>query len=181
MEKKNHAQLELFSRHHTAPQKHRLEGKRWTFSFLGYVAAHEKALMMIIAFVIVGVASYSLGVERTRRAVKQPTSTRVVASKPVIRKAVAPVVKPVQPPKVESVKADDGKFTIQAASFKSSAKAKQEAESLKKKGFSESFTGTAKGGFFVVYVGRFPDEEKAKSFLQELKRSYRQDCVIRRI
>jgi len=64
-ENKNHHQLELFSQEHeefVPSQKNNFE-----FSFLKRVRANEKALLLIFAFIIAVIASFSAGVNKGKQ------------------------------------------------------------------------------------------------------------------
>lgn len=60
MEKNERSQLELFN-----PPKNNTQTKTQdNFSLLGYIRNYEKIILFIICFIITGIISFSLGVEK---------------------------------------------------------------------------------------------------------------------
>lgn len=183
MEKSDYSQLELFTESKGYPKNKAHPG--WSFS--SYIANYEKIILFIIGFIITGLVSFSLGVEKGKRvtllkanphldtalkiqpAVSQQIARQIptVTEKAKIPEAVAPVKQEVM----------QG-YTIQLASYKTMTYAQKEAEALRKKGFSPLVL--SKGEYKVLCVGSFADREKAKSLLSELKKRYR-DCLVRRL
>lgn len=160
MEKTNYSQLELFSQIRRKDEtKTHLPN-----SFIYYMRGYEKTIIIIIVFIITGIISFSLGVEKGKEIVNQKTNSRI---------DMAEVSQPAKSSQIAEVN-----YAIQVASYETRVYAQKEAEVLKKKGLSPSVL--SKGRFVVLYVGNFPDEKSAKSVLTELKKQYR-DCFIRRL
>ncbi|MFA5087455.1 MAG: SPOR domain-containing protein [Candidatus Omnitrophota bacterium] len=164
----------------------------------------DKVLLMIVATLMLMVLSFSLGIERGKRAVParmrsaeidekavatseainipvketveegQPASVETFHNDPVIMKAS------IQPPEnLKSVTESlGGMYTVQVASFKKEESAQGEAKRLKKRGY-EIFV-LWKGNHSVVCVGKFSNKEKAKVFSGKLKKEYK-DCLVRRL
>ncbi|MBN2831548.1 MAG: SPOR domain-containing protein [Candidatus Omnitrophica bacterium] len=161
MENDPAGQLELFS---DSGQKTRASSvNRKDNQFAGYIWKYEKAVLLIIAFLVVGIISYSLGVERGKRNQKQP----VIISNEALM------------PKIETEElAQDSGYTIQVASFKTDSYARKEAAMLKEKGYKASVLH--RGEYVIVCVGNFKNKEEAQSLIPELGRYYK-DCRIRRL
>lgn len=179
-EKEGRLQLELFS-----PQQKTFGGTKPSMQnkfIFRQIKSHEKTILIIVAMVITGIFSFSLGVEKGKKFVQR------VPSHPVENKSDSPMLIPqvLSQPKIdkkEPIKptATQDKwqyYTIQLASYQNKALAQKEAEALKKKGFSPLVS--SKGGYTVLCLGNFPDKKKALSLLSELKKRYR-DCFIRRL
>lgn len=186
MERKNYSQLELFSKDYSEVKT---EIPR---SFLQYLCGYEKTILIIIGFIITGIISFSLGIERGKRitalkinsnmdmAQKLPASisNQIISQKvtkqdkyqPLVEKQV--IIKPQEP------KQDTESYTIQVASYQSKAFAEKEADKLKKKGLTPLVI--SKGKYIVVYVKISTDKETAKSLLTQLKKRYG-DCILRRL
>jgi hypothetical protein len=174
MENQNSPQLELF----TDAKDNRQAKPKAPFSFLRYVSRYEKAALFIIGFIITGIVSFSLGIERGKRTVSltQPpaaiSEVEVKKDKQLIN-ADMRLVKELNPPQPQPQP-----YTIQVASYQSKVLAEKEAEALRRKGFSPLVF--PKGAYVVVCVGNFANKETARSSLSELKKRY-QDCFIRRL
>lgn len=168
MEKDSHSQLELFSDGSDARPHAAL---RVDNPFVNFIRACEKKAWAAVAFIVVGVVAFSVGVERGRR---------VVASKPAVK--VSPKVRTVAPAKAEkaasakttSVK---GKFMIQLGTFTQREYAEQEVKDLKKKGFPAVMVKDGK--HTLVCVGTFENKETAQTYAKRFKGVYK-SCLIRR-
>jgi hypothetical protein len=192
MEKRSHSQLELFSEtkigHET---KTHLPN-----SLLTYIWGYEKAILIIICFIITGIVSFSLGVEKGKNVVASKVNsyldlavkiderssgqvaTTQQSRKPIIEKQLpVPLEKQgvINPAEIkESIR----NYTIQVASYQTKSHAEKEATTLKKKGFSPLVL--SKGRYAVLCVGNFSNRERAKSLMPELKKLY-SDCFVRRL
>jgi hypothetical protein len=155
-----HSQLELFLSSNDSVNTN----KELSNPLFKYIRDYEKIILITIGFVVTGVISFSLGVEKGRQA------TNAAASLEVIQKQdFTETPKPKEPAQ---------KYAIQLASYKTKSLAQKEAEILKKKGYSPSVL--SKSGYAVLYVGDFSNKETAQSSLSELRKRYR-DCLIRRL
>lgn len=142
-------------------------------SFVARIWKYEKSILLILGFMVVGVISYSLGVEKGRQDLVSAKTVRaghqLVAAKEMA--APAPLVTPV-PKRQEEL------FSVQVATFNARSHAQREVESLARKGFKAFIL--AKGKYFVVCVGKFSDKSSAQPVLSELSRNYK-GCYIRRM
>jgi hypothetical protein len=163
MEKQVDNQLELFSQPGEDPGSRTNRTERDSFS--ARIWGYEKAILFIIAVLIVGIVSFSLGVERGKRIAEV-----VVQPAPPLKKAELSA----QP----AVLTQMGPYTIQVASFKARSNAEKEAQLLKKKGFTTLVL--SKGSYVILCVGNFPNKETAQPLLSELSKYYR-SCYIRRL
>lgn len=192
MDKENNSQLELFSQ--AKAYGDRKSGATHK-SFLGYIRGYEKTSLMIIAFIITVIVSFSLGVEKGKKTQLANSGTRLDLAlkiqQPVAVKTAAlpaqpsklPVPQPVLEkrnviPQQESQEYIHNNYTIQLASYQNKTSAQKEAEGLKKRGLTPLIV--SKGKFSVLCVGNFPNKKTAESLLVELKKRYR-DCLIRRL
>lgn len=173
-------QLELFSQPNVKGRN--ASKKRVSDSLRGFMTHYEKTVLIIISFIVSGVISFSLGVERGKKIANLKLNSHFdMATK-------------IQPPKIQPPE-DNQKiipaqnypsspelaaqnYTIQVATYKKKTHAHQEASVLRKKGFST--TVMSKGVHIIVCVGNFSDKETAKSLLTQLKKRYH-DCFIRRL
>jgi hypothetical protein len=168
----HNTQLELFSQPHSVRDVNPERGH----AFLSRLRAHEKIIITIMAMVISGVISFSLGVEKGKRISLLGASTRMdIAAIQAPQETPAKLTQaPPAPPK-ETPKES---YVIQLASYKTKILAQKEAEVLRKKGFSPLVL--SKGSYSVLYVGNFANREKAKLLLGELKKRFK-DCYVRRL
>jgi len=180
MDKKYNHQLELFSQ---------TKGKRRTTTgvsraFISYISRYEKTILIIIGFVITGITSFSLGVERGKSLSLLKTNTHLdIAVKPEPPLSVSAPKQttkeqPYQLKEKEKVKESIQNYTIQVASFLNRVNAQKEADILKRKGLSPLIL--SKGKFSIVCVGNFSKREDAETLLPKVKKEYR-DCLIRRL
>jgi hypothetical protein len=73
---------------------------------------------------------------------------------------------------------DQAAYTIQVATFKNKQLASQEVQLLTKEGLTP--IAFAKGGYIVLCVGKFSNQESAQPLLIQLQRTYA-GCRIRRL
>ena len=195
-------QLEIFT-----PSNNSETGKRAN-PFLEYLWGYEKAILILIAIVAVGVLSFSLGVEKGKRMARREaamvTSAAAANTKPgqpnvqpvqriEIRPAqvavstaprpatvAAMITAPKAQPAAQPVKlsGQTGNFTIQVGCYKNKTSADTQAQAFKKKGISTMVL--PKGGYLVLCIGRFPSQDEARIALKELQKQYK-DCCIRRL
>lgn len=176
MAKANYSQLELFSGSKNPPSVN----TGLSNSFLKYIWNYEKIILLFIGFIITGVISFSLGVERGKRfaflnegvraaKIHQPAAARDAGFKK--NQQDAPLIK-------NEAVINTQNYTIQVASYKTKALAQKEAQTLKKKGYTPSLL--AKNGYIILCVGNFSNKETARTLLSQLKKYYR-DCLIRRL
>ncbi len=184
MDKQNTSQLELFSQNGNSGE---IKTQQHNNAFLAFIWNYEKTLLIIIGFLITGVISFSLGVEKGKRLVNLQSNVRFDIAKPRIKQIVPEnkaFVSPVQQQitikkeEIQPQPAEKQGYTIQLASYKTKSYAQREAEALKKKGLSPLVL--SKGSYIVLCVGKFSNKEAAQSLLSELKKRY-QDCSIRRL
>ena len=153
-------------------------------SFVARIWKYEKVILFILGFLVVGIVSFSLGVEKGRRENKPvfnlPAPVREQVSLPK-QSINMPIIEkePEKAPRIEPLAtAVKGEYCIQVATFNTRNYAQKEVETLLKKGF-RAFVIT-KGKHFVVCVGNFSDKLSAQPVLSELGRYYK-GCYIRRI
>lgn len=159
----------------------------------------ENIILLSIVFVMGCVLFFSFGVERGKRLAKRSQTTEKTVEYSQVETPVVPVVEEpqakveidpldaveedevrevIEVPKVEEIEIPQNLFTIQVASFKLEKNAREEAESLKKRGF-EGYV-LPKGSYSIVCVGKFSDRSKAKQFATKLKGRYN-DYLVRRL
>jgi hypothetical protein len=168
MEKEHPSQLELFSKSRVDSDTLAHRPK----SFFGGIRNYEKTILVSIGFVITGIISFSLGVEKGKRISLLKTNTSL---------DIALKVLPKPQPSAERqdiIQQPIQGYTVQVATYQTQSSAQKEVETLKKKGFSPLVL--SKSGYAVVCVGSFPDRQKAAASLAELKKRYR-DCFLRKL
>ncbi|MCM8795533.1 MAG: SPOR domain-containing protein [Candidatus Omnitrophica bacterium] len=179
MERKKYSQLEFFLKDDnqlsSCLPKERIH-------FFSYARRYEKKVIWTIFFVVWGLFSFSLGVERGKRLavitkeikpINLPaSSTKISSQKPVVTPKEATAIEK------ETTAVQTENYIIQLASYRSKRLAEKEAQVLKEKGFQPIIF--SKGGYIVLCVGSFSKQETAKSLLSQLKKRY-QDCFIRRL
>jgi hypothetical protein len=192
MEKRMHSQLELFAQPKTSFD---LPGSQ--NSFLARVQHHEKTVLLIVGFIVTGVISFSLGVEKGKgiSAARAAVNFDIAQNQKIQIPVVKPAIKPPQTPpprrilesklqpivvadKIKPAVIVQKSYTIQVASYQTNRSAKRETESLKKAGLTP--LTLPKGKYIIVCVGNFADMQLAKPILTQLKRRYR-DCFVRRL
>ncbi|MFA5089411.1 MAG: SPOR domain-containing protein [Candidatus Omnitrophota bacterium] len=180
MENKGTDQLELFSQ----GDKRRSAVFSNSPSFMRRIRGYERLILTIIAFLITSAISFSLGVEKGRRisGLKNSVSQAGIGLKTRPASPVKPYKQlPVQgvasnKPQKSSISLQN--WTIQVATYSSYARAKKEAEILRKKGFTSLILN--KGRMCIICVGSFATQEAARPLWIQLKKQY-QDCWIRRL
>ena len=197
MAKERPKQLELFTPDENSEH---LIAKPVDSGFLDYIKLYEKAILMIIGFLITGIVAFCCGFENGKsRAVSSTNSRFDVAGQKSIRDpvAVVPSKKEISnasfiikgqfknmPVKQEIILQEsvappsNDAYTVQIGSYQSRSGAEQEMAQLRKKGLSTIVL--KKGSYNVVCVGTFNNKETARSLLTQLKSKYR-DCCIRRL
>lgn len=177
MEKDSHLQLELFSEG-ARPQP--IEPSRADNAFVNLMRACEKKAWLCLAFIIVTVIAFSIGVERGRRLgirARNPSRGMAIAATTadqVSGKVAAPHAAPGTKNKAVSVK---GAYTIQLATYTKSEYAEEQVKQLKTKGYPAVLVKS--GGHTLVCVGAFTDKEAAKRYAARFKGTYK-SCLIRR-
>ena len=190
MEKGNLSQLELFGQGKSDTDFRVHRGN----NFFNHIRNYEKTILLIIGFIITGIISFSLGVEKGKRQVAVKIDSRLdiaLKAKPQEKKVVfRPLeTKPQQNQpileKQEGIRQGQSQpkdylenFTIQVASFQTKNSAQKEIGVLRKKGLNTLVL--SKSGYTIVCVGNFSNKEKATSLLSQLRKQYR-DCFIRRL
>lgn len=171
---KEYSQLELFSQ----AKGYNQEKKHSSKAFISYISKREKAVLIIIAFLVTGIASFSLGVKKGKSYILLKTGSRLdIAAKP---EPLLPAPVPTEQTRIEDEQPIRyiQNYTIQVASFLNKTNAQKEADNLKKRGMSALVL--SKGRFSIVCVGNFAKREEAELLLSKLKKQY-QDCRIRRL
>jgi cell division septation protein DedD len=151
----------------------------------------EQAIMISVIVLMVVVFSFSLGVEKGKRASKVLGNKDTLASE--AQQVNEPVVKEVkqEAPKQEVLQKigqqekeikqkteDITKYTIQVASFKKRSSVDEEARGLQKKGYETVIL--PKGNYIILCVGKYQNKEEARISLGELRKKYK-DCLIREL
>lgn len=193
MEKNKYSQLELFTKSEGAQELNVSKP-----GFLARIRNYERALLVVIVFIISSIVFYCLGIEKGKKMVSAVGSfdlaandraskpAVVVPEAPAVNAAPAPAVKniPVQNAAVENIPKPVqaleamGYYTVQVASYKNKQAAQKEVDFLKKNGYASLVI--SKGSYVVVCVGNFNNKEKAKLVMGKLKNKY-QDCMLRRL
>ncbi len=205
MIKERPTQLELFSRDQGAEQ---LIVKPVDPGFLDFIKLYEKAILLIIGFVITGITAFCFGVEKGKNIAVTSIDSRLDVAESLKQELPPVVYAPSELPKaVDLQAADSGKkvilkgllknipvkqeiilekpeqkgkkvYTIQIGTYKARGGAEKEMAKLRKNGLSPLVI--KKSGYTVVCVGAFNNKETAKSLLSQLRSKYR-DCYIRRL
>lgn len=196
----NYNQLEMFSETNAAGRQKNNSGN----IFAGCLRSHEKVVILIISFILIGSISFSLGVEQGKKmaafqtkdmrietAGTKPQTEPILKQKDILknktddenksRLAGLPQPLPAQGNKERfSEKSPEkmARYTIQLASYKKSSAAQNEAQKLKNKGHSPLIL--TKGNYIILCVGNFADKEIAETKLSDLKKKYH-DGIIRRL
>lgn len=171
MAKTNSPQLELFS---SFEDSDNLRNQPHRSSFLANIWHYEKIILAIIGMFIIGIVSFSLGVEKGKKTSQLKNLPSDIATKqenPDTKHTDAINFKKEELPQKQN-------YVIQLASYKTRSFAQKEAEALKKKGFSPILF--SKSGYTVLCIGNFANKKKAQSILSELKKRYK-DCYVRRL
>lgn len=180
-------QLELFT--DQSPSVSSLKpGPKW--SFISSIRSHEKTIMLVIAFLTVGILSFSFGVERGKHMVGEKSFNTIdvavstpVSSKPANQQVVKQpagatgVTNIIQQQPLTTAPATTG-YTIQLATYQTKSYARKEMDTLNKKGISAFVL--PKGAYTILCAGKFFDKQAAKQVLVELSKKYK-GCFIRRL
>ena len=151
MEKKQF-QLELFK-----SKKYEIgsfKKKQHHPNFFGFIKIHEKAISIVIVFVLISLITFSLGVEKGKRLTTVQIKTKNEQAE--IKKLRTQDKKQDNKPKIDQE--DISKYTIQVASFKTRTYAQREAKRLEQKGLEALII--PKGKYICVYVGNFSKEQE---------------------
>lgn len=198
----NQSQFELFPK----TTGDTIENVAPRFIFSRVVLTFENLVVVFVFVIVSLVIAYSIGVERGRRntAVARPvaqvtpevaltiqdvTHPRIeltpppAAARPLTTatstaeaaRALPPKTVPVVP-KTSSEKVVDKGYTVQVASYKSQADARQEAKVLRDQGFDSMVL--TKGSYSILCVGRFAQQDGAKDLQNKLRKKYK-DSLIR--
>lgn len=178
---KEFGQLELF----TQAKNNYQENPRISKTLISYVSKYEKNILIIIGFVITGIVSFSLGVEKGKSFASLKTDSQLdIAARPkAIILPVSAAKQPTaeqqyRPARKEDITEYIQNYTIQVATYSNKVSAQKEADSLKRKGLAPLVL--SKGKFRIICVGRFPNRKQAEILLSKLRKQY-QDCHIRRL
>lgn len=183
MRKENPVQLEIFSLDNTD-----LKNQRQSKTFLNYIWNYEKIILTVIAFLVISIASFSLGFERGKRiASKTGLISNIASSKEQIQGSTKVLPVPVKEPAVVTLASSkpimitqgfQKNYTVQVATYKSKTYAQKEAQVLKNKGFQPLVFPKEK--YTQLCVGQFSNKDEAQTSLKELRKRYG-DCFIRRL
>ncbi|HOX54602.1 MAG: SPOR domain-containing protein [Candidatus Omnitrophica bacterium] len=151
----------------------------------------EQAIMISVIVLMAIILSFSLGVEKGKKANNVLNNRNTIVSEvqltpkvevrevPQEAKKAQEVLQKVTPQDKEIKQTSEAdKYTIQVASFKKRSSVDEEAKSLQKKGYE--IVILPKGNYIVLCVGRFSKREDANSYLGELRKKYK-DCLIREL
>lgn len=188
--KEGQMQLEMFP----SANKSLLVKKSWNQELAKNTRPpYERLIIFGIVFIITAVAFFSLGVEKGKHMVKITLDHPVMpinVPMDIQVKTDIPVEKKEEQPKLQNNKPDapktipgkimpaKGNYTIQVATYRKTMHAQDAINNLKNKGFKTFILPADK--FVQLCVGKFLEQEEAKSTLKELKKTYA-DCFIRRI
>lgn len=185
MNKTNYSQLELFSGsgEPATPVKRQEQNQ-----FLVFLKNHEKSILLIIGFLTTATLAYCIGIERGKKTARvYQTSFIDVASKPqgevpTVEAKTPSMALASQPVPAKGSLQEPGTgldaYTVQVATFQTKKLAQKAAEALKNRGHAPIIL--SKGKYTIVCVGSFPNKEKARPLLSELKKTFH-DCYIRRL
>lgn len=170
MRKYNSLQMELFS---SADNK--MKSSVISRSPLDYIWNHEKIILIIIGFLIVGIVSFSLGVKKGRQLSIAKEDKELKGKPQIIKKEEVKTEKEVIGPSLEKA---DANYTILVATYLTRTYAQREAEKLKQKGLQTLVL--PKGKYIELCVGKFINKDEAKVILKELKNKFH-DCYIKKL
>lgn len=188
MEKNHYNQLELFSETNNTAKENSYSHN----VFAGCLRGHEKAVILVICFIITSVISFSLGMEKGKRNAARAQNFRpdladklnenAIQSQPAKAPATSQNQLVTTPAKniSEPVETEENLsgYTIQLASYKSKTTAQKEAKKLRNSGHKTMVL--SKGNYIIVCVGTFPNKDTAKTQLSKLKKTYH-DSFVRRL
>ncbi|MBN1913498.1 MAG: SPOR domain-containing protein [Candidatus Omnitrophica bacterium] len=170
-------QLELF-----AQTKGEGRNKKLSSSVLSSLWRYEKAMLLTISFIITCVVSFSLGVEKGKKATVLKIDSYIEIPQPSRMPEETEEQVSLAGEFKEELSKDRTQdsfsgYTIQVASYKTKKYAQKEAEQLKKKGYSALVL--PKGRYIIVCVGNFSDKKAAQVLLPKLKNKYRTSYIRR--
>lgn len=199
----NHTQLELFDLHNQEAEAHSPKADPLQ---LAKVRGYQKAIFQVIAFIFVGLVSFSLGVEKGKKPIARLTpQASETSNAPFVplNEAISGAAVSDKPQKPEpEVKEESGsllaknqnqlktlkpqqaaitakaQYTIQVASISRTENVKKELSRLENKGY-HAF-GLVKGKYTVICVGKFAAKDHAQNSLAKLKTKY-PDCQVRKL
>lgn len=188
MEKNQYNQLELFSETNNTAK----ENSSCHNVFAGCLRGHEKAVILVICFILTSVISFTLGMEKGKRNAARAQNFRPdladklneFATQGQSAKTPAPSQKQIitTPAKNISQPAESEEnlsgYTIQLASYKSKTTAQKEAKKLQNSGHKTVVL--SKGNYIIVCVGAFANKNIATTQLSKLKKTYH-DSFVRRL
>lgn len=199
--KNNPTQLELFDLHHQETEGNSAKADPLQ---LAKVRGYQKAIFQVIAFIFVGLLSFSLGVEKGKKLIVRVTPQEIKAPFVPLSEAIGGAAvsdKPQKPgrgalqeaqpsprqspsaftPKSAPIAKEESpqaRYTIQVASILRSENVKKELSHLKDKGYNVFVL--IKGKYTVICVGKFAVQGQAQNSLAKLKNKY-PDCQIRKL
>lgn len=191
MQEQKNYQPELFEEFSKGHIKRRtiLKGAAKTKN-INIVLSQEKLIFFIIAFIIFCIIIFSLGVERGKRISFLSYSTadkeiiqmqKIVAESTEVdqaQKVDIEFTKEAEPQTSKQPQASSYKkiYTVQIAAYSNLSRAKKELKKLQKEGY-KAFIEDA-GKYYIVYVGKVTDKQKAVKLQKKLKAKYK-DCYIK--
>jgi hypothetical protein len=189
MDEKRQMQQELFqefveSQKRRQPKQTLSQRPRWVLPL-----ALEHIILVVIAVILLGVVSFSLGVERGKAIINRAEELTL----PKLERQLSVDIE--EPFEGAEVQQDIEKqkphaqlmeevpveplpyYTVQVASYLRKEPADAQAEKLIDNGY-EAFV-ELNGKYYVVYAGRFKDKDQAVSAQEILTQTY-PDCLIRK-
>lgn len=198
--KNNPAQLELFDLRNQEAQVNSAKADPFQ---LAKVRGYQKAIFQLVAFIFLGLVSFSLGVEKGKKTIARAIPQEISAPFVPLNEAISGSAvsdKPQKPEpevkeysgsllaknqnQIEIFKPQQGaitakaQWTIQVASILRSINVKKELSRLENKGYHAFWL--VKGKYTVICVGKFAAKGHAQSSLAELKTKY-PDCQLRKL
>lgn len=180
--KNNPTQLELFDLRNQEEQGNPPKADPLQ---LAKVRGCQKVIFQLIAFIFVGLVSFSLGVEKGRKPMvrlRSPLTNEAISAAAVSDKPQNPGPDIKSPTTQKDAAVLEGypeaQWTIQVASILRSENVKKELARLENKGYSAF--GLVKGKYTVICVGKFAAKDHAQNSLAKLKTRY-PDCQIRKL
>ncbi|MCF7872948.1 MAG: SPOR domain-containing protein [Candidatus Omnitrophica bacterium] len=154
----------------------------------GIVIPVDTAILLIVVIILLFIIAFSWGVEKGRRLTLKDLSIEIktqeenIAAEDKINNETIKEAKKTDTEEIKEknkiIEAKEPLYGIQVASFRKLSSANQEAEKLRKKGYSVKIK--EKGEYSVVYAGKFKDKKEAEENLKKLKKIYK-DCIVRRL
>jgi hypothetical protein len=150
-----------------------------------YIRGYEKAVLMVMATIIVGAVFFSMGVNRGRylatRAesrqqqlnAKSPDGSHKQGSH-----QQSAYFQPKKQLRKQGSKKEEVIYTIQVVTYRDKSAAEKEIKILKSRGFKPLVFFSGK--YIQLCVGNFRSKEKARLSLGKLRKYYH-DCFVRRL